>query len=154
MYSVQPSKENHALHLAKTMRRQDKLEIDASGTDPITALTYPLLQENAQTVTLLYKNEPVLMGGTVGESIGVARLWMLSSDKAFIYPVKLGVLFKKWIDFFHKPYEVLYNYVWNGNDKALNLIKHLNCTVEEELVQRKNLNFVKFIRCKNQQTLL
>ena len=109
--SVRPSTEKDAMSLARTMRKQDIMEVEACGTDPVTALLYPLRQENAQTFTLFYGKEPVLMGGTVGESIGLARVWLLANDIAFTKPMKLALLSKKWVDLIHKPYEILYNYV-------------------------------------------
>ena len=50
------------------------------------------------------------MFGTVSEGMGVARLWMLATDKAFTRPQKLAFLSKKWTDTLHKPYNYLYNY--------------------------------------------
>ena len=83
--SVRPSTEKDAMSLARTMRKQDIMEVEACGTDPVTALLYPLRQENAQTFTLFYGKEPVLMGGTVGESIGLARVWLLANDLSLIH---------------------------------------------------------------------
>ena len=124
------------MSLARTMRKQDIMEVEACGTDPVTALLYPLRQENAQTFTLFYGKEPVLMGGTVGESIGLARVWLLANDIAFTKPMKLALLSKKWVDLIHKPYEILYNYVWIDNKKAVKLLKHLECRCDHEKVKR------------------
>ena len=132
--SVRPSTEKDAMSLARTMRKQDIMEVEACGTDPVTALLYPLRQENAQTFTLFYGKEPVLMGGTVGESIGLARVWLLANDIAFTKPMKLALLSKKWVDLIHKPYEILYNYVWIDNKKAVKLLKHLECRFDLSLI--------------------
>lgn len=152
--SVRPSTEKDAMSLARTMRKQDIMEVEACGTDPVTALLYPLRQENAQTFTLFYGKEPVLMGGTVGESIGLARVWLLANDIAFTKPMKLALLSKKWVDLIHKPYEILYNYVWIDNKKAVKLLKHLECRFDHETVKRKNLDFIKFSRCKSRELSL
>ena len=77
------------------------------------------------------------MGGTVGESIGLARVWLLASDKAFQKPMKLALMSKKWVDLIHKPYEILYNYVWIGNKKAVKLLEHLDCRFDNEVVKKK-----------------
>ena len=89
MISIQPSTEKDAVKLSRNMRKQDIMEVEAVDTDPLSALLYPVRHESAQTFTLFYDKEPVLMGGTVGESIGLARVWLLASDKAFQKPMKL-----------------------------------------------------------------
>tara|TARA_R100000315_G_C5198882_1_gene116708 strand:- start:428 stop:892 length:465 start_codon:yes stop_codon:yes gene_type:complete len=154
MISIQPSTEKDAIRLARNMRKQDLMEVEACDTDPVTALLTPLHAENAQTFTLFYGKEPVLMGGTVGESIGLARVWLLASEKAFTKPMKIALLSRKWVDLIHKPYEILYNYVWIDNKKAVKLLKHLDCRFDNEVVKRKNLDFVKFSRCKNKHLSL
>ena len=154
MISIQPSTEKDAVRLARNMRKQDIIEVEASDVDPLTALLYPLKHESAQTFTLFYDKEPVLMGGTVGESIGLARVWLLASDKAFTKPMKIALLSRKWVDLIHKPYEILYNYVWIENKKAVKLLQHLDCRFDNEIVKRKNLDFVKFSRCKNKHLSL
>tara|TARA_R100001198_G_scaffold58615_1_gene33772 strand:- start:66 stop:551 length:486 start_codon:yes stop_codon:yes gene_type:complete len=147
--SVQPSTEKDAKYLAKHLRQQDIMEVEAVGQDPLTALTYPIHHKDAQTFTLFYGNEPVLMGGTVAESVGLARVWLLASDKAFKKPMKLALLSRKWVDLIHRPYEILYNYVWIDNKKAVKLLQHLNCKFDKEYIKKKNLDFVKFSRCKS-----
>ena len=154
MITIQPSTEKDAVKLARNMRKQDIMEVEAVDTDPLSALLYPVRHESAQTFTLFYDKEPVLMGGTVGESIGLARVWLLASDKAFQKPMKLAFMSKKWVDLIHKPYEILYNYVWIGNKKAVKLLEHLDCRFDNEVVKRKNLDFVKFSRCKNKHLSL
>lgn len=52
MISIQPSTEKDAILLARNMRKQDLMEVEACDTDPITALLTPLHAENAQTFTL------------------------------------------------------------------------------------------------------
>ena len=149
--SIQPSTEKDAMLLAKNMRKQDIMECEANNTDPLSALLYPLNANNSQTFTLLYGKEPVLMGGTVAEGIGLARVWLLASDQAFKKPMKLALLSRKWVDLIHKPYEILYNYGWIGNKKAVRLLEHLECRFDSEYIKKKNLDFVKFSRCKNKQ---
>tara|TARA_A100000172_G_scaffold51330_1_gene32297 strand:- start:51 stop:530 length:480 start_codon:yes stop_codon:yes gene_type:complete len=152
--SIQPSTEKDAIHLARNMREQDLMEVEANNTDPISALTTPLYLHNAQTFTLFYGKEPVLMGGTVAESLGVARIWLLASEKAFTKPMKIALLARKWVDTIHKPYEVLYNFVWINNKKAVKLLQHLECRFDNEIIKRNNLDFVKFSRCKNNKLSL
>ena len=75
-------------------------------------------------------------------------------EKAFTKPMKIALLSRKWVDLIHKPYEILYNYVWIDNKKAVKLLKHLDCRFDNEVVKRKNLDFVKFSRCKNKHLSL
>tara|TARA_R100000458_G_scaffold56813_1_gene62162 strand:+ start:25 stop:510 length:486 start_codon:yes stop_codon:yes gene_type:complete len=146
---LHPSTIRDAEYLAKNLRKQDLMEVEAVGQDPLTSLTYPIHHRDAQTFTLFYGKEPVLMIGTVAESVGLARLWMLASDNAFKRPMKLALLSRKWVDVLHKPYEILYNYVWIENKKAVKLLQHLNCRFDKEYIKKKNLDFVKFSRCKS-----
>ena len=149
--TVVPSTIKDALYLSGKLREQDVLEIEANNSTPVESLTYAIRASSAQNFSLIYSGEPVLMGGTVAESIGIARLWMLASDKAYTKPLILGMLSRKWVNLLHQPYEILYNYVWKSNNKAIRLLEFLNCSIENEVIIKKNLNFVKFIRCKPEE---
>ncbi len=148
VWLVKPSKLSDARYIADNMREQDVKEVLALGHKPYEALVYPVTHDDAQTFTLFYDKEPVLMFGTVSEGMGVARLWMLATDKAFTRPQKLAFLSKQWTDTLQKPYNYLYNYVWLGNEKAIRLLQYLDCKFDKVPITRKNLNFIKFSRCK------
>ena len=45
MISIQPSTEKDAIRLARNMRKQDLMEVEACDTDPVTALLTPLHAE-------------------------------------------------------------------------------------------------------------
>lgn len=145
---VRPSTEKDARYIGNNMRMEDIIELDAVGSKPIESMLYPFTCTNAQTFTLFFDKEPVLCGGTIGESIGVARLWMLATKKAYTKPMKLALLSRTYVDFLQQPYEYMYNYVHTGNDKAVKLLKHLNCTFDSKITKNNNLSFVKFSRCK------
>ena len=145
---VKPSKLSDAKYIADNMREQDVKEVLALGHKPYEALVYSVSHDDAQTFTLFYGQEPVLMGGTVGEGVGVARLWMLATDVAYTQPKKLAFMSKEWVNLLHKPYNILYNYVWAGNTKAIRLLEYLDCSFDKVPETRKNLEFIKFSRCK------
>lgn len=145
---VKPSKLSDARYIADNMREQDVKEVLALGHKPYEALVYPCTHDNAQTFTLFYGKEPVLMGGTVGEGVGVGRLWMLATDVAYTKPKKLAFMSKSWVNLLQAPYNYLYNYVWLGNKKAIRLLEYLDCKFDKVPITRKNLNFLKFSRCK------
>tara|TARA_S200000501_G_C20403051_1_gene560077 strand:- start:34 stop:516 length:483 start_codon:yes stop_codon:yes gene_type:complete len=145
---VKPSKIVDARYIADNMREQDTKEVLALGHKPYDSLVYAISHDEAQTFTLFYGKEPVLIFGTVGEGVGVARLWMLATDKAFTKPKRLAFMSKAWVDLLQKPYNYIYNYVWLGNDKAIRLLEYLNCKFDKVPITKKNLNFVKFSRCK------
>ena len=146
---VKPSTEKDAQYIGNNMRMEDILELNAVGSRPIESMMYPFSCTNAQTLTLFYDKVPVLCGGTIGESIGTARLWMLATPEAYKEPMKLALLSKKYVDFLQQPYEYMYNYVHTSNYKAVKLLKYLGCTFDKAIMKKKNLNFVKFSRCKN-----
>lgn len=145
---VKPAKLSDARFIADNMREQDVKEVMALGHKPYDALVYSVTHEDAQTFTLFYGNNPVLMGGTVGEGVGVARLWMLATDEAYIHPKKLAFMSKTWVNLLHKPYNYLYNYVWKDNFKAIRLLEYLDCEFDRVSEYKKNLEFIKFSRCK------
>ena len=147
--SIKPSRLSDARYIADNMREQDVKEVLALGHKPYEALVYAITQDNAQTFTLFYGIEPVLIFGTVKESHGLARVWMLATDKAYTKPRRIAILSKIWIKVLQKPYEILYNYVWIGNQKAVKLLIYLGCDIDKEIVTKKNLDFVKFSRCKS-----
>jgi len=147
--SIRPSRLSDARYIADNMREQDVKEVLALGNKPYEALVYSILHDEAQTFTLFYGKEPVLIFGTVKESHGLARIWMLATDKAYTKPRRIAILSKIWIKVLQKPYEILYNYVWIGNQKAVKLLIYLGCDIDKEIVTKKNLDFVKFSRCKS-----
>ena len=73
---------------------------------------------------------------------------MRATKKAYTKPLKLALLSRKYVDFLQQPYEYMYNYVHTGNEKAVKLLKHLNCTFDSKITKNNNLSFVKFSRCK------
>ena len=58
---VRPSTEKDARYIGNNMRMEDIIELDACNTRPMDSVMYPFSCTNAQTFTLFYDKEPVLI---------------------------------------------------------------------------------------------
>jgi len=116
--------------LGPRLRAADKRELKAScGYGPVTALTLSLKASDDAFVLADEQDSPVLMFGVVnaGQDIGVP--WMLGSNGIYQHTRQLKAECKKWLEFLHEDYGLLYNYVHAENPKAIRWLQWMGFTM-------------------------
>ena len=132
------------------MRDADVIECKVFNKTPLQAINTAMLMEKNQTLTLYKDNEPILIGGVVPESLKVATIWLLSTEKAFEKPITIGKMAVKWVNYITIPYEKVHNLVWIENKKAINLLILLGFYIHPKVIHVNNRDFYYFVRRNTQ----
>lgn len=120
---IRKAKIEDAVHLAKDMKKMDKLEckylIDET---PLDSLLCCFNQTDAENYTIVDKKGYVY--GMFGvnkdtELDGYGIVWLLSSAKLQKFPVAFFKQSRQWIEKLHKNYEHIYNFVFEENWQSL-----------------------------------
>ena len=122
---------NDCNNLGPRLREADKKELKAScGLGPVTALTLSLKGSVNAYVLADKTDTAVLMFGVVAspqDSVGVP--WMLGSNGIYKHTRKLTTECKMWLEFIHKDYDLLFNYVHSENPKAIRWLQWMGFTM-------------------------
>jgi|TARA_R110000823_G_scaffold89656_4_gene198743 hypothetical protein len=117
--------------LGPKLREADKRELKAScGYGPVTALTLSMNASDNAYVLADKDDMAVLMFGVVSspqDSVGVP--WMLGSNGIYKHTRKLTTECKTWLEFIHKDYDLLFNYVHAENPKAIRWLQWMGFTM-------------------------
>lgn len=83
---------------------EDAEECRAFGLHPQTALV-DSIRGSLRAYTVLVDWEPVAVMGYSGSLAGgVASAWLLTDRRAHRYPLRFGLMSRRWIEFLHQAY--------------------------------------------------
>lgn len=130
--SVVKATKEHALHIAKNIRKIDELEVACIGATPINALLGGLKNDYTTLTALTPEDEPMAMFG-VGEVGEQAYIWCLGTPKVVTNGRQFLKSSRKWVKQLTKPYGVTFNYIHEDNKVALKWLKYCGAVFIKKL---------------------
>lgn len=127
-----PSELSEVAQLAPRLRADDKEELKAIGSDPVTSLTKGI-QESKECISV-YTSKDLIIGmfGYSELNKNIAVIWFLGSDEIEKYPLTFVKEGKKFINRLLNKYEIAANCVYGKNKTHIEYIKRLGCTIDYE----------------------
>ena len=120
-------------YIAKHMRKDDVIEIMASGSKgPYQSLVRGV-KESKTTVVASYQGVPMVIYGMskVNPTTGTASIWMLGTDHVTAYPRQIMVYTRRVLREMLKEARMLTNYTHARHITSVNWSKALGCKLEE-----------------------
>ena len=137
----------HVGPIATRIREADRLECEAFGRSPKTALRVGL---RASTLALTAKlnGKPIAMFGVVPNSLLESRgqPWLLGTDDVLDHARTFIEAGPRILSRMSASYRRLENHVWVGNHRAIRLLRHWGFSVGGDAMNFGGLPFVPFWR--------
>jgi hypothetical protein len=119
--------------LARVLRDADIAEVKASsGLSPGDALLRAYVLSH-DCFTVEDSTGPVCMFGVVRDSKTTGRIWLLGSDRMFLYRRQLLTEPRLWLDHWRQKYKVLTNFVDARNVRHVRWLEHMGCRFIREV---------------------
>ena len=131
MIEMVPASAAHVRRIANRMGHWDRIECEAGGRDPVTALRLSLAG-SVMAWTALVNRGPVAMWGVapLSEIDGLGSPWMLGTDEARRHPRALVVLGGRYSDEMQRRFRRLENRVHANNEVAIRWLSRLGYVIE------------------------
>jgi hypothetical protein len=143
------SRPSHAEKLQHNLRDTDLRECMIAGVSPWRALMQSLQLDNAETYTVLLRDEPVMMFGVVPQHELVARIWMLCSPAVERHPKTFVKLSPSIVEYFQEKYFLLENVCPVDHHKTLSWLEYLGFGFLPTAISSNGYHVLRFVRCQN-----
>jgi len=136
----------HTRRIANAMGYWDRIECEAGGRSPISALRLSLAG-SVMAWTALVDRVPVAMWGVqpLSEVDGLGSPWMLGTDEARRHPRAFFEGGALTVPEMRSRFRRLENVVAVGNKPAIRLLARWGFMVGGPMMQRKGVDFVPFV---------
>lgn len=119
---VRRAREEDAAELARTLRRADLREIEASsGEDPLVVLSRGVAASAPCRAVADGRGRPVALFGVVPDARApdVGLVWLLASERLAEHPFFVLRRSREWVEELQRRYRVLWNYIDARNELHL-----------------------------------
>ena len=136
----------HVRRIANRMGYWDRIECEAGGRSPLTALRLSLAG-SVMAWTALVDRVPVAMWGaqSLSEIDGLGSPWMLGTDEARRHPRAFFEGGARTVPEMRSRFRRLENVVAVGNKPAIRLLARWGFMVGGPVMQRNGVDFVPFV---------
>ena len=108
-------------HIAENMHELDTLELRYSNPEysPYEALRISV-EESLLCWTATWDEVPAVMFGVCPtEGPGIGRAWLLNDNRKAEYGVSFMKFSREYIEKMQQPFEILFNYIWEGHVESM-----------------------------------
>lgn len=139
--SIREFKESDVDYVANNMRKADADELRALlGVEPKEGLIYSI-EHSEEVWTGLADGMPACIFGITdctdeNDDYTSALIWTLGTEQFFKYTKQTCLLTSRVFDSWLEKYDLLFNYIWEGNKKHQNWLKRMGFIIfEDEYVE-------------------
>lgn len=144
---VRPSIKKDIHYIAKRLRKEDKRELKAAGTQSIVRLLKEGLHTSRPCLTLLTPDDiPCGLLGVVPVTFFYGRIWMLCTDKLPEYPIHVLKHSREWVNNLNLIYPIIGNAVDLRNEVHIKWLKWCGFTFLNKYQTCNNTVFQYFMK--------
>lgn len=149
MYHLRPATGADVLALSGSMRAADVREVEATGSDPLTALSDGLRVSDEPIVATYQDDRPICMAGVSADlhDPSIGYIWMLGSDELATRPMTFLRGARALVEHWNRQYPILTNVVDARNTLHIKWLRWMGFTfIARTPHGPEGLPFLHFVR--------